>query len=99
MRAGLIVTGVLGTGTALVFGAAALVSVAFPNGTTVAASWNNVVMWQKGGMMAPGGGIMMPVGGPVPMPAQEFVGPGTVTGGSGEAVPAPAAIESPAVSK
>ena len=37
MRAGFIVTGVLGIGTVLVFGAAALVSLAFPNGATVAA--------------------------------------------------------------
>jgi hypothetical protein len=47
MRAGFIVTGVLGMGTALVFGAAALVSLAFPNGATVAAGWNGGGSWSK----------------------------------------------------
>ena len=47
MRAGFIVTGVLGIGTALVFGAAALVSLAFPTGSTVAAGWNGGG-WTKG---------------------------------------------------
>jgi hypothetical protein len=54
MRAGFIVTGVLGIGTVLVFGAAALVSLAFPNGATVAAGWNGGgVVWAKGGAVAP----------------------------------------------
>jgi hypothetical protein len=53
MRAGFIVTGVLGIGTVLVFGAAALVSLAFPNGATVAAGWNGGGGWAKGGVVAP----------------------------------------------
>ena len=52
MRAGFIVTGVLGIGTALVFAAAALVSLAFPNGSTVAAGWNGGP-WSKGDLMMP----------------------------------------------
>jgi hypothetical protein len=47
MRAGVIVSGVLGLGTVLVFGAAALVSAMFPNGATVAASWNGGMVWGK----------------------------------------------------
>ncbi len=53
MRAGLIVTGVLGIGTALVFAAAALVSLAFPNGGAVAAGWNGGAVWGKGGVEMP----------------------------------------------
>ena len=53
MRAGFIVTGVLGIGTALVFGAAALVSLAFPNGATVAAGWNGGGGWTKDVMAMP----------------------------------------------
>ena len=60
MRPAIIVTGVLGTGTALVFAAAALVSVMFPNGGTVAAGWNGVMM-SKGGMIAPAMPVPMPV--------------------------------------
>lgn len=55
MRAGVIVSGVLGFGTVLVFGAAALVSAMFPNGTAVAAGWNGGVVWGKGGGFANGG--------------------------------------------
>jgi hypothetical protein len=69
MRAGFIVTGVLGIGTALVFGAAALVSLAFPNGATVAAGWNGGAVWSKDLMAMPApapavidanGGIVVP---------------------------------------
>ncbi|MDP2350390.1 MAG: hypothetical protein Q8M74_04450, partial [Chloroflexota bacterium] len=49
MRAGVVVSGVLGLGTVLVFAAAALVSAMFPNGATVAAGWNGGVVWGKGG--------------------------------------------------
>jgi hypothetical protein len=56
MRA-LVVTAVLGIGTALVFGAAALTATLFPNGTTVAAGWN--------------GGWMTKEAIPVPAPAIE----------------------------
>jgi hypothetical protein len=53
MRAGLIVSGVLGLGTVLVFGAAALVSLMFPNGTTVSAGWNGGEVFAKDGMAVP----------------------------------------------
>ena len=52
MRAAVIVTGVLGIGTAIVFAAAALVSLAFPNGGTVTSGWNGGA-WGKGGMAVP----------------------------------------------
>jgi hypothetical protein len=71
MRAGLIVSGVLGGGTVLVFGAAVLVSVLFPNGATVAAGWNGGMVWAKGGMTVNA----------VPMPA-----PGVVTDATGGGV-------------
>jgi len=61
MRAGLLVTGVLGTGTVLVFALAGLVATLFPNGSLVASSWNGGFGgggWGKGGVVAP-----------VPMPA------------------------------
>lgn len=53
----LIVTAVLGLGTAIVFGAAALTATLFPNGSTVALSW-------MGGGWAKGGGIAVPVPAP-----------------------------------
>ena len=75
MRAGVIVSGVLGLGTVLVFGAAALVSAMFPNGATVAAGWNGGwnggQVWAKDGMAVPmpapalgteGGTIELPAG-------------------------------------
>ena len=40
MRAGLLVTGVLGAGTAMVFAAAAATATLFPNGTVVTTQWN-----------------------------------------------------------
>jgi hypothetical protein len=74
MRAGFIISGVLGAGTALVFTAAALVSMLFPNGTTVAASWNGGAVWAKGGMVVDGG-VAMPVPAPAFVPAPETVTP------------------------
>ena len=68
MRAEFIVSAVLGVGTILVFGAAALVSLAFPNGATVAAGWNGGGGWGKGGIAVPmpapavfdsGGGVLL----------------------------------------
>lgn len=53
MRAGFIVSGVLGLGTVLVFAAAALVSLAFPNGATVSVGWNGGTVWAKDGMAVP----------------------------------------------
>ncbi len=93
MRAGLVVTGVLGTGTALVFALAALVATLFPNGTLVASSWSGGF----GGGFVNGGGFVK--GGPVPpipMPApgvpgnnfviQDGVGP---TSSDGDLTPQP----------
>ena len=57
MRAAAIVTGVLGTGTVLVFALAGLVATMFPSGALVNASWN-------GGCVNCGGGWIQ--GGPVP---------------------------------
>ncbi len=71
MKAGVIVTGVLGTGTVLVFAIAGLVATLFPNGTLVNASWNGSTCDGCGGWQ----------GGPVPpiaMPA-----PGVVVQGGG----------------
>lgn len=64
MRAGVMVSGVLGLGTVLVFGAAAIASAMFPNGTTVAAGWNGGVVWGKGGGFV-NGNIAVPA--PPPM--------------------------------
>ena len=77
MQRALIASGVLGLGTALVFGAAAVTASLFPNGSTVAASFN--------------GGDMMfakpAMGGPVPMPPQPvFAQPDVNTGGGGQGV-------------
>ena len=58
MQRALIVSGVLGLGTAIVFGAAALASAMFPNGGTVNVGWNQ-------------GGIGIDKGVAVPMPAIE----------------------------
>jgi hypothetical protein len=57
MKRAAIVSGTLGLGTALVFGAAVLASTLFPNGGTVQMGWNNGG-WDKG--------IAMPA--PMPMP-------------------------------
>lgn len=53
MQRALIVTGVLGAGTAIVFGLAALTATLFPNGTLVAGSWNGGMFVDKGVMVAP----------------------------------------------
>jgi hypothetical protein len=76
MRAGLIVSGVLGLGTALTFGAAALVASAFPNGTSIAAGSNGTFFDGKG--PAP---MQMPAPAPmqVPVTAPPMGGP-AVTG-------------------
>ena len=81
MRPGFVVSGVLGIGTVVVFGAAALVSTLFPNGTTVAAGWNGGMMWTREQMFVEGGVA-------VPVPA-----PGIVDDGGGVLMspePAPA---------
>ena len=57
MRPGLIVTGVLGLGTAVVFAIAALTATLFPNGTIVSAGMNGVIMDQR---FVVGGGVAVP---------------------------------------
>ncbi len=69
MRPGFVVSGALGIGTVLVFGAAALVSTLFPNGTTVAAGWNGGMVWTREQAFVEGGVA-------VPVPAPEIVGGG-----------------------
>jgi hypothetical protein len=61
MRAGLVVTGVLGLGTALVFAIAALTASLFPNGTVVGGGMNGM-MFDRGFVR---GGVAMPVPAPV----------------------------------
>ncbi len=82
MQRVLIVSGVLGIGTAVVFGLAALTATLFPNGTTVAGGWNGAMIDQgwAGGK-----------GGPVPMP----IGPDTVGSGSTIVVPDPSPVPDP----
>ena len=65
MRAGFIVSGVLGIGTVLVFAAAALFSIMFPNGGTVSAGWNGGMGWSTD--------VMVGGGGPIPVRAPGFV--------------------------
>ena len=59
MHRAVIVSGVLGLGSVLVFGAAALASALFPNGGTVNAGWNTF-----------GGGFERGIAMPAPMPVQ-----------------------------
>jgi hypothetical protein len=55
MRQALIVSGVLGGGTALVFAAAAVMASLFPTGTMIPAGWNGAWGggWEKGGIAVP----------------------------------------------
>jgi hypothetical protein len=75
MQRVLIVTGVLGLGTAIVFGLAALTATLFPNGTLVAGGWNGMVV-DQGWAVGKGGAVA------VPLP------PVTVNGGSTIELPA-----------
>jgi len=70
MRHGLVVSGVLGIGTVLVFGAAALVSAMFPNGATVAAGWNGGVVWGKDSGFV-NGGVVVPMPPPMQVPVED----------------------------
>ena len=85
MRAGLIVTGVLGIGTAAVFGLAAVASAAFPQGSTIATMWNGV--WN-------GAGIVKAMPQPIAVPA-----PGVVvidnssSGGASGTITAPSGVD------
>lgn len=58
MHRAVIVSGVLGLGSVLVFGAAALAAALFPNGGTVNAGWNSFGGMEKGIIV------------PAPMPIQ-----------------------------
>lgn len=75
MRAAVVVSGVLGAGTALVFAAAAVVATVFPSGTLVPSGWNGGCFdcggWGKGGIIAPA-----PM--PVPLPVNEVPEKGLV---------------------
>ncbi len=78
MRAGVIVSGVLGLGTVLVFGAAALASAMFPNGATVAAGWNGGMAWGKDN------GFLNAIAVPIPAPAVIGTEGGTIELPAGE---------------
>jgi hypothetical protein len=74
MQRALIASGVLGLGTAIVFGAAAVTASLFPNGSTVAASFNGSdMMFAKPAM----GGMA------VPMPPQPVFAQPDVNSGGG----------------
>ncbi len=79
MRAGAIVTGVLGLGTALVFAVAAITASMFPNGTVVGSGFNGPVFDRGFG----GGGIAVPV----PAPAIDVAPNVIVRGGDGLVAP------------
>jgi hypothetical protein len=75
MHRALVVSGVLGLGTAIVFGAAALAATMFPNGGTVNMAWGGNVIVDKGFAVQPAVGV------PIPMPPN--VGTDDGTGGKG----------------
>jgi len=79
MKAGLVVTGVLGTGTVLVFALAGVVATLFPNGTLVNASWNGNTCMNCGGW----GGAPVP---PMVAPAPGVVFQGGVVNAGGSTV-------------
>ena len=64
MHKAVVVSGVLGLGTAIVFGAAALAATMFPNGGTVNMAWGGGVMMDKGFAVPPG---VVPAPMPVPV--------------------------------
>lgn len=72
MQRAFVVSGVLGLGTAIVFGAAALAATLFPNGGTVNMGWNGGGVFDKG--------IAVPA--PMPMPNQ----PGVIIDEKGDVV-------------
>ena len=81
MQRALIASGVLGLGTALVFGAAAVTAALFPSGATVAT--NMSVMWARDDVMM---AKPMPPGLAMPVPADRA--PLIITNvGGGVAVP------------
>jgi hypothetical protein len=80
MHRAVIVSGVLGLGSVLFFGAAALAAALFPNGGTVNAGWNSF------------GGVERGVAMPAPMPVQ--VDPDVFTD-EGKAVDVPGIVDQP----
>jgi hypothetical protein len=80
MHRAVIVSGVLGLGSVLVFGATALAAALFPNGGTVNAGWNSF------------GGVERGVAMPAPMPVQ--VDPDVFTD-EGKAVDVPGIVDQP----
>jgi hypothetical protein len=80
MHRAVIVSGVLGLGSVLVFGAAALAAALFPNGGTVNAGWNSFGGFERGVAM------------PAPMPVQ--VDPGVFID-EGKAVDVPGIVDQP----
>ena len=80
MHRAVIVSGVLGLGSVLVFGAAALAAALFPNGGTVNAGWNSFGGFERGVAM------------PAPMPAQ--VDPDVFID-EGKAVDVPGIVDQP----
>jgi len=92
MRAGVVVTGVLGLGTAIVFAAAALTAMLFPNGTMVSGGFNGVMMDRGFG----GGGVAIPVPAPaIAVPMQVTVGNDGSTVTNDGATPLPSDIVVP----
>jgi len=86
MQRALIASGVLGLGTALVFGAAALTATLFPSGATVAGNMN--VMWARDDVMMA-----------KPMPAGPLNVVVTNEGGGVQPVPEIAPTPAPAVAE
>jgi hypothetical protein len=80
MHRAVIVSGVLGLGSVLVFGAAALAAALFPNGGTVNAGWNSSGGFERGVAM------------PAPMPVQ--VDPDVFID-EGKAVDVPGIVDEP----
>ena len=80
MHRPVIVSGVLGLGSVLVFGAAALAAALFPHGGTVNAGWNSFGGFERGVAM------------PAPMPVQ--VDPDVFTD-EGKAVDVPGIVDQP----
>ena len=79
MQRAVIVSGVLGMGSVLVFAAAALAAALFPNGGTVSPGFNQFGGFGRGGLVAP-----------APMPAIE---PGVIVDGKDDFVVLPQPVE------
>ena len=80
MRKGVVVTGVLGAGSALVFALAIAVSAMFPNGGSIASNMNQLFM------NGPRGG---PIAVPVAIPAPGVTVVPSIDSGGGSAIESP----------